>query len=413
MVSVDSELLQRFDNDNPHYPYKIWIKRDFPYRCPSFEYQQTPVKSRRTLRQCVNLYLPMHSWSPQEQTIIEKEVDLLYKESWNGMSQSFSSSSSVSNRGRDQQGTWDISMVGKRPMIFYVVGGSWMMGNRAQANVHDMLKTMCRNLNAICVSIGYRVCRLQTRYLDLTLFGMSLFCFINVWLFSSNAKGLYFKTTWILMGLFFLFLLIVCQILRNKPNNLHPVPLHDVAAGMKWSYFHSSRIGGDYRNVALAAHSAGAHLITLLFANPVSWLKTQIPRQFIRAIVAISGVYSAECMRNDFMYRGIGRLVFGDDSELQWNDYFPCEVIAEYPDIHWPKVLLLTAQFDYGMRKHSSCFYDILYQNDKCEELRWITIKQVNHFSITCFWSYQHHPIATFVCDFLDNAFVQSRLPFS
>lgn len=150
--------------------YKIWVKRDIPYRTPSFDYRQTSFQDRSSLRQCVNLYLPMHSWNESEQIAINKQINSLSKRCWKSESQ------------RKQESSYmDIQMVGSRPIICYSVGGSWMMGNRGQRNVHDILKTFCRNLNAICVSIGYRVCRLRSRYIDLTLLGMC----VNVNIFFS------------------------------------------------------------------------------------------------------------------------------------------------------------------------------------------------------------------------------------
>jgi hypothetical protein len=111
---------------------KIWIKRNIPYRYPSFEYQQTEVHSRSNLRQCVNLYLPMHSWTKIEQKAILKQVTEFAERSW------------TSKQKQQKHNQMEISIVEQKPMICYTVGGAWTIGHRAQTNVHEILKTMCR-----------------------------------------------------------------------------------------------------------------------------------------------------------------------------------------------------------------------------------------------------------------------------
>jgi hypothetical protein len=281
-----------------------------------------------------------------------------------------------------------------------------LAGDRAQENVNDILKTFCRENNAICISIGYRVCRIRSLYLDGLLVFLAGLCLLFVWLFS-NTKSIFTRTAWLMMGLFFMFIFIVIQLINTKPNNMHPTSVMDCAAAVRWAYEYAPVFGGDRYNFGLAGHSAGAHLMTLLYAHPRYWKKTTVPRKHVKAIVAISGVYSAQAMRNDLLSRSIGKLVFNNETmdKSEWDDCFPCQVAEKYNNIRWPRVLLLTAQFDFGLRAHASQLYDILYYNQRCRDLEWITVQKLNHFSITCFWSYQHHQIATFVSNFLRQSF--------
>ena len=168
--------------------------------------------------------------------------------------------------------------------------------------------TVCyvyRKMGAVCVSFGYRICRTQSWHLEISLLAMAAFCFIAVWIFGQR-KSIYFKSTWLIMGLFFTTLLIVCQFLRMKPRNLHPTSLTDVADALKWSHKHGEIFGADCKQIILMGHSAGAHLITTLYAHPGFWNRTNVPRTSIIAIVGISGVYSAAWMRSDVMCRFIG-----------------------------------------------------------------------------------------------------------
>jgi hypothetical protein len=96
--------------------YKIWIKRDIPYRYPSCEYLQTVEQDRCRLRQCVNIMLPMHAWTPEEQKQITKQVKQLVNHCW---------------KRRDMQAKSElkiVSSISKHPVICYAVGGSWMKG---------------------------------------------------------------------------------------------------------------------------------------------------------------------------------------------------------------------------------------------------------------------------------------------
>lgn len=234
---------------------------------------------------------------------------------------------------------------------------------------------------------------------------MSLFCFVAL-LLVSGEKTMYMKVTWLVMSLFFLVLLIISQFIRTKPNNLFPTAVIDVASAIKWTYDHAEIFGGDRENMSLAGHSAGAHLMTDVYASPKYWQLTGVPRSCIKCIVAISGVYSAKCMRNDFMFRTIGQLVFDNetDDNHEWDNYFPCEIIQKNSHIPWPRLLLLTAQFDFKLREHASEIYDVLYASGQCVDLEWITIQKVTHFSITCFWSYQHRNISNYVSDFISRS---------
>lgn len=204
------------------------------------------------------------------------------------------------------------------------------------------------------------------------------------------------------MGLFFLVVCVVSQYMKaNQPNNPFPTAIYDVADASKWVYENAEILGGDRNKMIWMGHSAGAHLATVLYASPEYWARTTIPRSSVAAIVGISGVYSAERMHEEIMSCTLGKFVFGRDCS-EWDEHFPVELTLKYPTRAWPPVLLVSAEFDYGLRLHARAFFRALKQTkDSQANVEWTTVRNTNHFSIICFVNHQHHKIAEFVESFI------------
>jgi acetyl esterase/lipase len=87
---------------------------------------------------------------------------------------------------------------------------------------------------------------------------------------------------------------------RLLPKDKPPAQIEDVAAAFAWTVKHISEYGGDPSRIYIAGHSAGGHLVSLLASNG-SYLKTQgLSTKDIKGVVSISGVYDVRVVPEIF-----------------------------------------------------------------------------------------------------------------
>jgi len=104
----------------------------------------------------------------------------------------------------------------KRPVVIYVHGGGWSIGNKDQQL--DNKRELFVNMDYVLVSINYR----------LSPFPFEI----------------------------------------NNPDRIQfPTHNNDIANAIKWVYEHVEEYGGDKEKIALMGHSAGAHLVALTGTN--------------------------------------------------------------------------------------------------------------------------------------------------
>ncbi|MFO0727737.1 MAG: alpha/beta hydrolase [Myxococcota bacterium] len=77
---------------------------------------------------------------------------------------------------------------------------------------------------------------------------------------------------------------------RLHPDASAEGMLSDVAAAIRFAQAKAHSLGGDPERVFLAGHSAGAHLVSFLGAEP-NYLAEQGVKANIRGVVALSGLY--------------------------------------------------------------------------------------------------------------------------
>jgi acetyl esterase/lipase len=123
-------------------------------------------------------------------------------------------------------------------------------------------------------------------------------------------------------------LVVVVPNHRLSPGVRHPEHIKDVARAFDWTYRHCEEYGGDPRQLYVAGHSSGGHLVALL-ATDDSWLK-QVGRSVkdIRGVIGVSGVYRLEEFDVTVLLGKPGgpltlnvdvhplTMVFGDDTEV-------------------------------------------------------------------------------------------------
>jgi arylformamidase len=71
-----------------------------------------------------------------------------------------------------------------------------------------------------------------------------------------------------------------------------------VAAAVAWVWRHAATFGGDPGRIALAGHSAGGHLATMLLSCRWKELAVDLPLQPLAGALSISGLYDLEPLRH-------------------------------------------------------------------------------------------------------------------
>ncbi len=87
---------------------------------------------------------------------------------------------------------------------------------------------------------------------------------------------------------------------RLAPKNRHPAQIEDVAAAFRWVYDHIGEYGGRRDRIFAAGHSAGAHLVSLLALDPRYLAARNLNPRDIRGVVAMSGMYEIRAFENVF-----------------------------------------------------------------------------------------------------------------
>ncbi len=71
-----------------------------------------------------------------------------------------------------------------------------------------------------------------------------------------------------------------------------------VAAAVSWVWHHAAQFGGDPTRLALAGHSAGGHLATMLLSCRWKEVDEEMPAQPLAGALSISGLYDLEPLRH-------------------------------------------------------------------------------------------------------------------
>lgn len=78
---------------------------------------------------------------------------------------------------------------------------------------------------------------------------------------------------------------------RKVPDVRFPAFVEDGAEAVKWTRDHVAEFGGDPDRIAVAGHSAGAHIAAMITLD-TQWLKAQgVDPKIIKAAVGLSGPY--------------------------------------------------------------------------------------------------------------------------
>ena len=84
---------------------------------------------------------------------------------------------------------------------------------------------------------------------------------------------------------------VVVPSYRLAPRNAPPAQIEDVAAAFAWTVKNIAQHGGDPQRIYIAGHSAGGHLVSELALDPRWLARHELKANVIRGVASMSGVY--------------------------------------------------------------------------------------------------------------------------
>jgi len=274
----------------------------------------------------------------------------------------------------------------KLPVIFYVHGGAWHLGDksRAVAPCEDLCKE-----GYICVATSYGLSCASNTQIEFML-GLIIVFLTGLALVAKSVAQ---------MLLIFIFLVVVVSFLvvlwafLPRPHVEHPDHILDVARNFKWVLENISEYGGDPNRIVVMGHSAGGHLASLLSTNSTYLEQLGVPTKSIRACISVSGVYSDVRLKETSIGRQLLQNAFG--YRQQFYDAFPIYHVTEKT----PPFLLLNAGMDITLKRHSFDFHYVLRQSGAYVETAYFDDK--SHWNIMEKWGTKNRNILDKVQEFL------------
>lgn len=185
-----------------------------------------------------------------------------------------------------------------------------------------------------------------------------------------------------------------------------------MADAIAWVHQHigEDQYGGDANRVFVSGHSAGGHLASLVTLDR-RWLnRRQVPSDFIKGVVSISGIYNvSDPMGSQLYLWGYNQMyirpTFSGDVDLM-NDSSPLtHLMATAPEAsnHIPPFLVLNASSDFTLEHDGKRFSDtLLAKGLKCT---YQVLQKESHGSIS-----RSQQTMTIAKDFLVNVLANLSL---
>lgn len=227
-----------------------------------------------------------------------------------------------------------------QPIIFYVHGGAWHLGNTKNAS------RPCNQLLSagyVAVAPSYKLTMPSNNEM-VWMFAFLLFVMFLIILAYPGYKLPLFGICSFILVLY----LLIWSFLPDDTDDRHPRHINDLAKAYKWTVEHASEFGGDPSKIIVMGHSAGGHLVSLLATNNYYLDQQTIEKQFYpKAVISISGVYSDKRLAQSALQKQLLKKVFGNRSN--YIDAFPIYNVTEDS----PPFMLINAGFDMDLLKHT------------------------------------------------------------
>lgn len=272
------------------------------------------------------------------------------------------------------------------PVIFYIHGGAWHLGSKE--NSKNPCETLAKN-GYVCVATSYSLSSVTNAQLESVLIVFILTMLALVVTSTSVSE----------MMLIFIFMFIVTLIFLStwvcvpRSQVQHPQHILDVAKTFQWTVENIAEYGGDKNKIYVMGHSAGGHLSSLLCTN-FQFLQTyNVDPKYVKACIAISGVYSDKRLQQSQMGKQILSNAFG--KRQVYYDAFPIYNV----NINTPPFLLLNAGMDLSLKRHSMDLHYVLMQSGVYVRTEYFEDK--SHWNITRGWENENEKVLETIESFL------------
>jgi len=253
------------------------------------------------------------------------------------------------------------------PVILYIHGGAWVAGHRYRA------RNPCESLaekGYVCIVPEYCLSRATNNQIViaanlLILFMLSL---------AVIAKSMKQMMTILVLLVIFVSIFVVLWDWNDTPPIQHPDHIMDIAAALKWTRDNIHHYGGNPKQIHIMGYSAGAHLAALLTTNTSYMEMLGVSPSIIQSCVCISGIYSDKRLGETPLGQQLLQTVFG-----RRNQYYDAFAIYNV-SAQTPPFLLINADIDLNLKRHSFDFHYCLRQTGVYSEIQYYD--KVHHWNI-------------------------------
>lgn len=303
----------------------------------------------------------------------------------------------------------------KFPVVIFSHGGGWKKGDRfgAISGLHQNVGESLASKGYLACIISYRMS--SVRFMDslpvyAVIAGISFICSLVIRGGTVSLPSII--ETLVIPSVMAIYSQFVR--LRNGGIDLeHPAHTDDLVSALHWTANHIESFGGDSKKIAVMGHSAGAHMAMMLALTKYNSIAEVLPKNSIKAIVCLSGVFSAEYLLNGtssdpqwlvslgFVQRWFRRVfylrsAFGVDS-TKWSTSFPCGLLdavlrrrnndafdTNVPSVssHLPfPILFVNCLNDWGLNVHTDRLVELLQECYKTVVVKKVRLSGGNHVS--------------------------------
>lgn len=159
---------------------------------------------------------------------------------------------------------------------------------------------------------------------------------------------------------------------RLSPKVEHPAHVEDCAAAFAWLHQNIKEHGGDPDRLFISGQSAGGHLSALLALDPKYLKEVKVPRDAIKGVIPMSGVYRIPARGGDMF-----AAAFGTDRDA-CADASP---IKHVETASAPMLVITETDDTYRLRPSMKAFRKAL-EKAEFKDVEFIDAEERNHISI-------------------------------
>jgi len=256
---------------------------------------------------------------------------------------------------------------GEAPVILYIHGGAWVAGHPTKA------RNPCESLaekGYVCVVPEYSLSGATNNQIMVAANFLILFM-LSLAVISTSVKQM---MVILVLLIIFVTLFVIFWDWQEKPPIQHPDHIMDIAAALKWTQENVYSYGGDPTQIHVMGYSAGAHLAALLSTNTTFIEMLGISPSIIKSCICISGIYSDKRLGETPLGQQLLHTVFG-----RRNQYYDAFAIYNVT-AQTPPFLLINADIDLNLKRHSFDFHYCLRQTGVYSEIQYYD--KVHHWNI-------------------------------